>query len=597
MTLVIEFIVAALLVGVLSVLVVMSLLHSRASQSTKGRLEATAPPSATEITAGGDVLQPKSATSTPCLNRAVEQLSTTNVSESELEIKDNAINRHEIELNALRNQLRAFEEELAVKATAAREAERAVSERELELSKLSSALDERSTLADLQNVEIVALRMQVKSLQERLAHVDEQAKALEDRRDGAAREAERALSKNASELGKLTSVLEERSALADSQKVEIVTLKMQVQTLQEWLSEADQHARVVESGRDAAIRALSDKESELIQLTSALDERSALADSQKAEILALRMRAQTLQEQLTQADEQVRGLEDRRDAVVSEAQLALWDKESELVRLTSAVDERSALADLLRTEIAALGGQVQTLQEQLTQAGERARGLEGRHYAAMREAELTLSQRETELSRLTGAVDDHLALADLLKAEIVTLTRQVNTLRDRLTEAGLQAMAVEERRNVERGEFQVANQRLLKAHVDFENCYGRVAELVLQLLEPTADDEILGRYVREYLENCLVGQRPPFNQRELELQHLRCEIALKAEADLRITIIDIDGGANAATHNLKSERAQLSALDFTTHESIACPRVSRMMRAAEEIDRPNQIVHRDGPDG
>jgi hypothetical protein len=38
----------------------------------------------------------------------------------------------------------------------------------------------------------------------------------------------------------------------------------------------------------------------------------------------------------------------------------------------------------------------------------------------MREAELTLSQRETELSRLTGAVDDHLALADLLKAEIVS---------------------------------------------------------------------------------------------------------------------------------------------------------------------------------
>jgi chromosome segregation ATPase len=265
MTLVIEFIVAALLVGVLSVLVVMSLLHSRASQSTKRRLEATAPPSATEITAGGDVLQPKSATSTPCLNRAVEQLSTANVSQSELGIKDNAINLHEIELNALRNQLRAFEEELAVKATAAREAERAVSERELELSKLSSALDERSTLADLQNVE-----MQVKSLQERLTHVDEQANALEGRRDGAAREAERALSKNASELGKLTSVLEERSALADSQKVEIVTLKMQVQTLQEWLSEADQHARVVESGRDAARRTLSDKESELIQLTSAL---------------------------------------------------------------------------------------------------------------------------------------------------------------------------------------------------------------------------------------------------------------------------------------------------------------------------------------
>jgi chromosome segregation ATPase len=545
MTLVIEFIVAALLVGVLSVLVVMSLLHSRASQSNKRRLEATAPPSVTEIKAEEDVLQPKSATSTSCLNRTVEQLCAANGSQSELEIKNNAIDRHEIEFDALRNQLLAVEEELAVKATAAREAERAVSERELELSKLSSALDERSTLADLQNVEIVALRMQVETLQERLAHVDEQAKALKDRCDGAAREAERALSKNVSELSKLTSVLEERSALADSQKVEIVTLKMQVQTLQEWLSEADQHARVVESGRDAAIRALSDKESELIQLASALDEPSALAESQKAEILALRMRAQTLQEQLTQADEQVRGLEHRREAVVSEAQLTLSDKESELVRLTNAVDERSALADLLKTEIGALRGQVQTLQEQLTQAVERARGLEGRYYAAMREAALAMSHRETELSRLTCVVDEHLALADLLKAEIGTLTKQVNTLRERLIEAGLKARAVEGRRNVERSEFRVAKQRLLKAHVDFENCYGRIAELVEQLLEPTTDDEILGRHVRAYLENCLVGQTPLLKQRELELEHLRDEIALKAEADLRITIIDIDGGANA----------------------------------------------------
>jgi chromosome segregation ATPase len=298
MTLLIEFIVAVILVGILSVLVVMSLFHSRASQSTKRRLEATAPPSVTEIKAEEDVLQPKSAKSTPCLNRAVEQLSAASGSQSELEIKDNAINRHEIEVDALRNQLRAVEEELAVKATAAREAERSVSERELELSKLSSAFDERSTLADLQNVEIVALRMQVETLQERLAHVDEQAKALEDRCDGAAREAERTWSKNASELSKLTSVLEERSALANSQKVEIVTLKEQVQTLQEWLSEADQHAREVESGRDAAIRALSDKESELVQLTSALDERSALAESQKTEILSLRMRAQTCKNSL-----------------------------------------------------------------------------------------------------------------------------------------------------------------------------------------------------------------------------------------------------------------------------------------------------------
>jgi hypothetical protein len=144
------------------------------------------------------------------------------------------------------------------------------------------------------------------------------------------------------------------------------------------------------------------------------------------------------------------------------------------------------------------------LQEQLTQAGEWARGLEGRYYAAMREAELALSHRETELSRLTRAVDDHLALADLLKAEIVTLTRQVNALRDRLTEAGLQTRAVEERRNVERNEFKVANQRLLKAHVDFEN-YDKLKRAILngRLLPRGA----CGYWDVEALEGAHVGNR------------------------------------------------------------------------------------------
>jgi hypothetical protein len=55
--------------------------------------------------------------------------------------------RSRSDLDALRDQLHASEKELAVKVTAAREAERALSDKESELAKLTSALDERSALA------------------------------------------------------------------------------------------------------------------------------------------------------------------------------------------------------------------------------------------------------------------------------------------------------------------------------------------------------------------------------------------------------------------------------------------------------------------
>ena len=43
------------------------------------------------------------------------------------------------------------------------------------------------------------------------------------------------------------------------------------------------------------------------------------------------------------------------------------------------------------------------------------------------------------------------------------------------------------------------------------------------------------------------------------------EIALKAEDDLRIAIIEIDGRANAAIQNLNAEKAQLQAVLDRAH--------------------------------
>jgi chromosome segregation ATPase len=89
--------------------------------------------------------------------------------------------------------LRATEEEFAAKATAVHEAERALSDKESKLAKLVGELDEQSTLADAQKIEIIALKTQV------------EAKAT------AVHEAERALSDKESKLAKLVGELDERS--------------------------------------------------------------------------------------------------------------------------------------------------------------------------------------------------------------------------------------------------------------------------------------------------------------------------------------------------------------------------------------------------
>jgi hypothetical protein len=75
--------------------------------------------------------------------------------------RGDAIKRLKIDLDALRDQLRATEEDLAVNTTAAREAERASAHKESELARLTSALDERSMQENVQKTEIVTLRMQV----------------------------------------------------------------------------------------------------------------------------------------------------------------------------------------------------------------------------------------------------------------------------------------------------------------------------------------------------------------------------------------------------------------------------------------------------
>src|SRR6187549_2862865 len=205
---------AAALIG----LVIVPLVHTRAVRLTVRRLEAAAPLSMAEIQADKDQLRAEFAMSTRRLEMSVEQLKTKSTSQlAELGKKGDAVNRLKAELGAktatifaleardknLREQLRATEEEFAVKTTTMHEAQRALSDKEADLAKLMGDLDERSTLANSQKIEIIALNTQVEALKEHLQGASHELKAVEDRRDAERVELKSATQELQDERGKV----------------------------------------------------------------------------------------------------------------------------------------------------------------------------------------------------------------------------------------------------------------------------------------------------------------------------------------------------------------------------------------------------------
>src|SRR6187431_2582011 len=122
-------------------LIIIPLVQARAVRLTMKRLEAATPLSMAEIQADKDQLRAEFAMSTRRLEMSVEQMKAKTTSQlAELGKKSDAINRLKLELGektaaifsleardkALRDQLRATEEEFAVKTTTMHEAQRAL---------------------------------------------------------------------------------------------------------------------------------------------------------------------------------------------------------------------------------------------------------------------------------------------------------------------------------------------------------------------------------------------------------------------------------------------------------------------------------------
>ena len=138
------------LVSMLFGLMIVPLVHNRAVRLTTRRLEAATPLSMAEIQADKDQLRAEFAMSARRLEMSVDQLKNKTTSQlAELGKKTDAINRMKLELGeknatifslearekAIKEQLRATEEEFAAKTELLRDAEQALKDKQNELAK------------------------------------------------------------------------------------------------------------------------------------------------------------------------------------------------------------------------------------------------------------------------------------------------------------------------------------------------------------------------------------------------------------------------------------------------------------------------------
>jgi chromosome segregation ATPase len=184
------------LVSMLFGLMIVPLVHNRAVRLTTKRMEAATPLSMAEIQADKDQLRAEFAMSARRLEMSVEQLKNKTTSQlAELGKKSDAINRMKVELGeknatifslearekAVKEQLRATEEEFAAKTEMLHSAELALSDKQGELAKINSELSDRSMVADSRQVEVLAVRTQIEELKGRVVDAEKEFSTTQTR--------------------------------------------------------------------------------------------------------------------------------------------------------------------------------------------------------------------------------------------------------------------------------------------------------------------------------------------------------------------------------------------------------------------------------
>ena len=335
-------------------LVLIPLVHNRAVRLTIRRLEAATPLSMAEIQADKDQLRAEFAMSTRRLEISVEQLKARTTSQlAELGKKTEAINR--------------LKSELADKAST-----------------------------------IFALEAREKSLRDLARTTEEEVGA----RAQALHDASRTLSDKEAALLKLTSELGERTFLSDGQRVEIVSLRTQVDTLKSQVERFDRELNETSDRLEheraevvAAAQLLDSERGKVETLSSHATELERALFARTAEAEAVHRR---LQEVETRLAEQGRLLVER------DYEISQLHRELETARRAE-TDWRAEIGALERRHAEAasgLRGEKALLEGELVRARDERAKLHQEIGSMKREAEATWATERVENALLRERIND-----------------------------------------------------------------------------------------------------------------------------------------------------------------------------------------------
>jgi len=389
------------LVASLFGLVLIPLVHNRAVRLTMRRLEAATPLSMAEIQADKDQLRAEFAMSTRRLELSVEQMKAKTTSQlAELGKKTDAINRLKVDLGektaaifslearerALKDQLQATESEHSVKIGSLREAERMLSEKQGELARLASDLNERSSTADSQRVEATALKVQVEALKERVTGHEREAEEIADRITRERKEATAATAELNEERGKVEKLSDRVMQLERALVVQTTEAEVLGRRVQELETRMTDQIKIL-SEREVEITQLRDKitandktETDLrSELTSAanrtrsatenLVKEKSLVEDQLAQSKAERTKLQLEIASMKREAEQTWAADRVENALLRER---INDIAAEIARLTVALDGAdSPIESLLAGGTASANGAHAKIDERAGSAGER----------------------------------------------------------------------------------------------------------------------------------------------------------------------------------------------------------------------------------
>ncbi|HWZ06641.1 MAG TPA: hypothetical protein VNY53_06995 [Bradyrhizobium sp.] len=281
------------LVAMLLGLMIVPLIHNRAVRLTTRRMEAATPLSMAEIQADKDQLRAEFAMSARRLEMSVDQLKHKTTSQlAELGKKTDAINRMKIELGeknatifslearekAMKDQLRATEEEFAAKTGALREAEKALSDKQSELGRLSTELSNRSVTAESRKSELVSVNAQIEALKSRVGDAEKEFSATQARLEqerGQSEAASRQLAEARSRVENLSQRVTDldRQLIAQVKEAELLgnrinDLEARLATQGKLLAEREYENRQLRQAKEAAERTVNELREELHQIGS-----------------------------------------------------------------------------------------------------------------------------------------------------------------------------------------------------------------------------------------------------------------------------------------------------------------------------------------